>query len=210
MKVLYTRISTSINQKVDRQIVDKDQYDYVLTDTCSGSIPLFERPKGSEIEKLISWGKLKELHVHSIDRLGRNTIDVLSTWKDLTEKGIRIVCKNPSIQNIDENGKEDPFSSLLIGILSTLSSYEKSIIRERQMEGIRIRKEKGLYRGRRINTRDTPTKLLKKPKSKKILEYIDKGYTYDEISKIVPCSRTTIVKVKKTREDLQMVHSWGK
>jgi len=207
MIVLYTRISTSINQKVDRQIVDKDQYDYVLIDKCSGSIPLFERPNGGQIEKLIKWGKLKELHVHSIDRLGRNTLDVLSTWKELTEKGIRIVCKNPSIQNIDENGKEDKFSSLLLGILSTLSSYEKSIIRERQMEGIRIRKEKGLYRGRRINTRDTPTKLLKKPKSKKILEYIDKGYTYSEISKIVPCSRTTIVKVKKTREDLQMVHS---
>jgi DNA invertase Pin-like site-specific DNA recombinase len=206
MKVLYTRVST-VEQNIDRQIVDKDQYDYVLIDKCSGSIPLYERPKGSEIEKLISWGKLKELHVHSIDRLGRSTLNTLSTWKDLTEKGIRIVCKNPSIQNIDENGKEDQFSSLLIGILSSLSLYEKSIIRERQMEGIRIRKEKGLYRGRRINTRDTPTKLLKKPRSKKILEYIDKGYTYDEISKIVNCSRTTIVKVKKTREDLQMVHS---
>ncbi len=207
MKVLYTRISTSINQKVDRQIVDKDQYDYVLMDTCIGSTLLYERPKGSEIEKLIKWGKLKELHVHSIDRLGRNTIDVLSTWKDLTEKGIRIICKNPSLQNIDENGKVDKFSELMISILSTLSKFERDQIRERQMEGIRIRKEKGLYRGRRINTRDTPTKLLKKPKSKKILEYIDKGYTYDEISKIVPCSRTTIVKVKKTREDLQMVHS---
>ena len=207
MKVLYTRISTSINQKVDRQIVDKDQYDYVLMDTCSGSIPLYERPKGSEIEKLINRGELKELHVHSIDRLGRNTIDVLSTWKELTEKGIRIICKNPSLQNIDENGKEDQFSSLLIGILSTLSQYEKSTIRERQMEGIRLRQEKGLYRGRRINTRDTPTQLLKKSRSKKILDYLDKGYTYENISKIIPCSRTTIVKVKKTREDLQMVHS---
>ena len=207
MKVLYTRISTSINQKVDRQIVDKDQYDYVLIDTCSGSIPLFERPNGSEIEGLINRGELKELHVHSIDRLGRNTIDVLSTWKDLTEKGIRIICKNPSIQNIDEDGKVDQFSSLLTGILSILSQYEKSTIRERQMEGIRIRKEKGLYRGRRINTRDTPTQLLKKSRSKKILDYLDKGYTYNEISKIVPCSRTTIVKVKKTREDLQQVHS---
>ena len=207
MKVLYTRISTSINQKVDRQIVDKDQYDYVLMDTCSGSIPLFQRPKGSEIEKLINRGELKELHVHSIDRLGRNTIDVLSTWKDFTEKGIRIICKNPSIQNIDEDGKVDQFSSLLTGILSILSQYEKSTIRERQMEGIRLRQEKGLYRGRRINTRDTPTQLLKKPKSKKILEYIDKGYTYENISKIIPCSRTTIVKVKRTREDLQMVHS---
>lgn len=207
MKVLYTRVSTSINQKVDRQIVDKDQYDHVLIDRCSGSIPLYERPKGSEVEGLIKRGELKELHVHSIDRLGRNTLDVLTTWKELTEKGIRIVCKNPSIQNIDENNEEDPFSSLLLGILSSLSLYEKSIIRERQMEGIRIRKEKGLYGGRRINTRDTPTKLLKKPKSKKILEYIDKGYTYDEISKIVPCSRTTIVKVKKTQEDLKKVHS---
>ena len=206
MKVLYTRVSTT-EQNIDRQIVDKDNYDYVLIDTCSGSIPLFERPKGSEIEGLINRGELKELHVHSIDRLGRNTIDVLSTWKDLTEKGIRIICKNPSIQNIDEDGKVDQFSSLLTGILSILSQYEKSTIRERQMEGIRLRQEKGLYRGRRINTRDTPTQLLKKPKSKKILEYIDKGYTYEDISKIIPCSRTTIVKVKKTREDLKLVHS---
>jgi len=206
MKVLYTRVSTT-EQNIDRQIIDKDNYDYVLIDTCSGSIPLFERPNGGQIEKLIKRGELNELHVHSIDRLGRNTIDVLSTWKDFTEKGIRIICKNPSIQNIDEDGKVDQFSSLLTGILSILSQYERDQIRERIMEGVRIRKEKGLYRGRRINTRDTPTQLLKKPKSKKILDYIDKGYTYDDISKIIPCSRTTIVKVKKTREDLQMVHS---
>ena len=206
MKVLYTRVSTT-EQNINRQIIDKDNYDYVLVDTCSGSIPLFERPNGGQIEKLIKRGELKELHVHSIDRLGRNTIDVLSTWKDLTEKGIRIICKNPSLQNIDENGKEDKFSELMISILSTLSKYERDQIRERQMEGIRIRKEKGLYRGRRINTSDTPTQLLKKPKSKKILDYLDKGYTYENISKIIPCSRTTIVKVKRTREDLQMVHS---
>ena len=206
MKVLYTCVSTT-EQNIDRQIIDKDKYDYVLIDRCSGSIPLFQRPNGGQIEKLINRVELKELHVHSIDRLGRNTIDVLSTWKDFTEKGIRIICKNPSIQNIDEDGKVDQFSSLLTGILSILSQYEKSTIRERQMEGIRIRKEKGLYRGRRINTRDTPTQLLKKPKSKKILEYIDKGYTYVDISKIIPCSRTTIVKVKRTREDLKMVHS---
>jgi DNA invertase Pin-like site-specific DNA recombinase len=206
MKVLYTRVSTT-EQNIDRQIINKDNYDYVLIDTCSGSIPLFQRPNGGQIEKLINRGELKELHVHSIDRLGRNTIDVLSTWKDLTEKGIRIICKNPSIQNIDEDGKVDQFSSLLTGILSILSQYERDQIRERIMEGIRLRQEKGLYRGRRINTRDTPTQLLKKPKSKKILDYIDKGYTYDDISKIIPCSRTTIVKVKKTREDLKLVHT---
>ena len=99
MKVLYTRVSTT-EQNIDRQIVDKDNFHYVLVDKCSGSIPLFERPNGSEIEKLIKRGELKELHVHSIDKLGRNTIDVLSTWKDFTEKRIRISYKNPSLQNI--------------------------------------------------------------------------------------------------------------
>ena len=51
MKVLYTRVSTT-EQNIDRQVIDKDKYDYVLIDKCSGSIPLFERPNGSEIEKL--------------------------------------------------------------------------------------------------------------------------------------------------------------
>ena len=99
MKVLYTRVSTT-EQDIDRQIIDKNNYVYVLIDTCSRSIALFERPNGSEIEKLIKRGELKELHVHSIDKLGRNTIDVLSTWKDFTEKRIRISYKNPSLQNI--------------------------------------------------------------------------------------------------------------
>ena len=55
MKVLYTRVSTT-EQDIDRQIIDKNNYDYVLIDTCSGSIALFERPNGSEIEKLIKRG----------------------------------------------------------------------------------------------------------------------------------------------------------
>ena len=106
MKVLYTRVSTT-EQNIDRQIIDKNNYDYVLIDTCSGSIALFERPNGSEIEKLIKRGELKELHVHSIDKLGRNTIDVLSTWKDFTEKRIRISYKNPSLQNIVRRQQKD-------------------------------------------------------------------------------------------------------
>ena len=36
------------------------------------------------------------------------------------------------------------------------------MIRERQMEGIKIRKEKGLYRGRQIGTTISPMKFLNK------------------------------------------------
>jgi len=199
MRILYSRVST-IDQKPDRQLQNKN-YDYVFTDYCSGSIPLFERPKGKQIKKLLDEGKLTELHIHSIDRLGRNTLDVLTVWEELTSKGIIIICKNPNIMNISEDGKVDKFSELLMSILSMMSSFERGLIRERQMEGIRIRKEKNLYMGRRVGTYDTPERLLKKDKSKRILEYLSKGtHSYAEISKIIGCSPTTIVKVKRVAE----------
>ena len=199
MRILYSRVST-IDQNPERQLQNKN-YDYVFTDYCSGSIPLFERPKGKQIKKLLDEDKLQEIHIHSIDRFGRNTLDVLSVWEELTSKGIIIVCKNPSIRNIGEGGKVDKFSELLMSILSMMSSFERGLIRERQMEGIRLRKEKNLYMGRRVGTNDTPERLLKKDKSKRILEYLSKGtYSYAEISKIIGCSPTTIVKVKRVAE----------
>jgi len=144
--------------------------------------------------------------VHCIDRLGRNTLDILSVYRELTEKGIIVVSRNPHIRNIDENGKSDPFSELLLNLLASLASYEKSLIRERQMEGIAIRKAANLYRGRLVGTEDTPEKFLKKPRTKKILEYLDAGYTHLEIMKIVVCSPSTIQKVKKVREKVESVN----
>lgn len=198
MRVLYSRVSTT-DQNPSRQLQEKG-FDYVFTDYCSGAIPLFQRPKGQQIRKLINEGKLTELHISSIDRLGRNTLDVLSVWEEMTSKGIIIICKNPSISNITEDGKVDKFSELLMSILSMMSQFERNLIKERQMEGIRLRQAKGLYMGRKINSGYTPEKFMSREKNKKILDYINKGYPYAEISKIIPCSTTTIVKVKKTSE----------
>jgi DNA invertase Pin-like site-specific DNA recombinase len=151
---------------------------------------------------LITENKLKELHIHSIDRLGRSTIDVLSIWKELTEKGIRVVCRNPNFQNITDEGKTDMFSELMISILSTMSDFERKMIRERQMEGIRIRKEKGLYKGRQIGTTISPMKFLTKEKPQKIMKDIDNGYTIREIMEMRKCSPSFVQKVKKLRKEV--------
>jgi DNA invertase Pin-like site-specific DNA recombinase len=202
MNVLYTRVST-LDQNPDRQLTNSKDYDYVLTDYCSGSIPLYERPKGSEIKKMIDSGTLTKLVIHDVTRIGRNTLDVLSIWSDLTQRGIVIECKNPNLRNIDENGKVDKFSELMLSILSTMSQFEKSLIRERQMEGIKIRKEKKLYGGRRIGTTDSVGSFLKKKRSQDILNYLSKGtYSYHEISKIIGVSTTTISKVKKVSQNV--------
>lgn len=197
MKVFYSRVSTE-EQNDSRQLLNLKEFDYVFTDKCSGSIPLFERPKGSQIKKLIDNGNLSHVEVHSIDRLGRDTISVLQLWKDLTQKGIRLVCRNPNFQNLNDEGKTDMFSELMISILSTMSDFERKMIRERQREGIERSKLEGKYRGRQVGTSESIEKFLSKPKTKMIVKDIENGYTTQEISFRCRCSFSTIDKVKNT------------
>jgi DNA invertase Pin-like site-specific DNA recombinase len=202
MKVFYSRVSTD-EQNAERQLQDLKGFDYVFTDTCSGSIDFFKRPKGSQIKELIETGKLNELEIHAIDRLGRNTLDVLKTWQELTGLGIKIVCRNPNLTNFKSDGSQDEVSEMIISILSTMAKFERNMILQRQKEGIKIAKAKGIYRGRKIGTQETKEKFLKKSSNQKILTYLNKGYKYDEISKIVGCSYSTINKVKSIHSELQ-------
>jgi DNA invertase Pin-like site-specific DNA recombinase len=96
MKVFYSRVSsTDGSQKHDRQLTDVKGFDYVFSDSCSGSIDLFDRPKGSQLKRLIDQGKLKHLEIHAIDRLGRSALSLLDNYNYLTQQGVRIVCRNP-------------------------------------------------------------------------------------------------------------------
>ncbi len=201
MKVYYSRVST-VEQNNERQLQDLNGFDYVLTDKCSGLIPLFKRPKGNELKKLIDNNKLSHLEIHSIDRLGRSTVDVLQVWKELTDKGITVVCRNPNIQNFDSNGKPDIFSELMLSLLSIMASFEKNMTRERQLEGIAIAKAKHIYTGRAIDTKESPEKFLSKPKIKKILGHVEIGYTQAQIVKLCDCSYATINKAIKAKETL--------
>ncbi len=203
MKVFYTRVSTQ-EQNDDRQKVNTKDFDYVLSDKISGVVDLWERPRGKQIKELIDEGKLKELHVHSIDRLGRNTLSVLSVWKELTDLGIRVVCRNPNIQNIDDNGKTDPFSQLLLELLSSMSSFQKSMIDMRRTEGIERTKilHPERYSGRKIGSVVSPEKFLQLDKSQKIMKDLDNGYSVREIMEMRKCGSGLVSKVRKLRREV--------
>ena len=209
MKIFYSRVSSvDGSQNHDRQLVNTDDFDYVITDNFTGNSDLFERPKGKEIKKLLDQGKLTHLEVHSIDRLGRNLLSVLNTWKELTDKGVLVVCRNPFIRNFDHNGQPDKFSELILSILGSMYSFEREMILARQKEGIAIAKatKPHAYIGRRIGSKDSPEHFLAKEKNKKIITYLKKGtHSYEEISKIVACSPVTISKVKKVAIEMGML-----
>jgi DNA invertase Pin-like site-specific DNA recombinase len=199
MKVLYVRTSTT-EQKTDRQRVNEKEYQLVIEDKCSGAINLFEREGGRRLLRLIENEVLTELYVWQIDRLGRCLLDILSNIKFLTEKKICIHFISQGLSTIQPDGTENSITKMIISILGTLAEMERSISRERQIEGIMLAKLKGnVYTGRKKNSKEDVYKFLSKPKNLKALEYIKKGYKNVEVAKIVGLHYNTVTKIKKLK-----------
>jgi DNA invertase Pin-like site-specific DNA recombinase len=151
-------------------------------------------------------GELQELAVHSLDRLGRNLLDILKTIELFTEHRVPIHIRQQGIRTLDDNGKPNPTSKLIISILGVVAEMERSQIRERQLEGIAVAKAKGMYLGRREGSVETRERFLQKPRTQKIIGYLRNGYKAIEIQKLVGCSPNTISKVKRVAShDLQLV-----
>ena len=196
MNVLYCRVST-VDQKTDRQRINEKDFKIVVEDKCSGSIPFFEREGGKEILKYIDNGIVTCLSVWTIDRLGRNLRDILNTIHYFTVRNIPIVFLNQGLKTIDDNGKENSIAKLMISILGTVGEMEKAQIRERQLEGVKIAKLKGVYKGRQEGSSEDVHAFLDKPKNKKALEYIKKGYKLSEAAKLSGVHINTMTKIKK-------------
>ena len=196
MRVHYIRCST-IGQHTYRQEINESQYDLLMEDKCSGSIPFFVRPSGSKIKELCDEGVLTQVSVLQIDRLGRNMLDILNTIQYFSQKGVSVHFISQGLRTLEVDGTENPISKMIISILGVVSEMEKNMISERRNEGIKIAKLKGVYKGRRSDTKEDPLKFLNKPKNQRVIEYLKKGYRGSEISKIVGVNPNTISKVKK-------------
>jgi len=196
MKILYTRVSTS-DQKTDRQRINEKDFNLVIEDHCSGAIQFFERQGGKEILGYIEKGILAQLSVWTIDRLGRNLRDIINTIHFFSERKIPIIFLNQGLRTIDENGKNNPIANLMISILATVSEMERSQIRERQLEGVRLAKARGVYKGRLQGTTEDVYAFLSKPKNRKALEYLKKGYKMNEAAILAGVHINTMTKIKK-------------
>ena len=174
MNVLYIRVST-LDQNLERQRTSEKNYDLVIEDRCSGGIPFFERPGGQKIQGLITKG-LTSISVVQIDRLGRDLRDIVNVIHLFSKHKICIHFISQGLRTLEADGKENPISSLIIGVLAIVAQMEKTQILERQYEGIKLAKARGVYKGRKAGTGEDVLAFLSKDKNKKALEYLRKGY----------------------------------
>jgi DNA invertase Pin-like site-specific DNA recombinase len=193
--VLYCRVST-LDQKTDRQRVNEKEFSLVVEDKCTSAIPFFERTGGIEIKKLIDQGILTSLSVWQIDRLGRDLRDIINTIHYFNERNIPISFISQGLITL-VNGKENPISKMIISILGVVGEMERCQIRERQLEGIRIAKLKGIYMGRKRGSKESLLSFLSKEKNKRATEYLRKGYKVGEVSKLADLHINTVSKIKR-------------
>ena len=138
--VAYIRVSSS-QQSTDRQLVDVS-YDKAFIEKASAKST--KRPQLQAMLNHVREGD--EVVVHSMDRLARNTKDLLEIVESLKSKGV-------SVKFMKENltftaGGESSINNLMLTMLSAVAQFERELILERQREGIEAAKKKGKYKGR--------------------------------------------------------------
>lgn len=186
MRVNYIRVSTE-SQNITRQ--EKEGFDRTFIDRCSGVIPFGERPGGEELLTFMKENPTTEVSVKSVDRLGRDTIDILQTIELFKSNNWKLVIEDLGMDS------SSPFFPLMVSLLGTISNHEREMIKERTRQGITIAKELGKYKGRKKGTVDSRDKVLTKHKD--VVKLLEKEVRISDISSITGKTRQTIYKVKK-------------
>ena len=146
----------------------------IRTETVSGG----SRNGRSELASILDFIRSGDvLIVVKLDRLGRNTRDVLNLVHELEEKGASLRVLEPAI---DTGG---PMGRMVLTVLGMVAEMELGFIRDRQRAGIDAAKAKGIYKGRPVTFDRARIVSLRK-----------EGMGATEIAKAVGCKRGNVIR----------------
>ena len=188
-------ISTQVDKIEDGWKIYKDE-------GISGRISFKERKGGIKLLQDIKDGKITEVKILRIDRLGRNVQDILDTINTIHSYGVPINSLSEGITTLDDKGNVTPTTGLLVNVLSSLSEFFYHQNREKILNGIELAKKQGKYKGRATNSREDIDKYMNKPKTKKMLEMLKQGNSVRSIVRILECSPNSIYKLKKLSQNV--------
>ena len=144
-RIAYIRVS-SVDQHTDRQLesIKGVSPDKAFTDKCSG-----KDTKRPQLEAMLSYIREGDtLVVHSLDRLGRSLDDLRKVVTDLNSRGVVVQFFKENLTFTGDDS-DTSLSKLMFNMLGAFAEFERSLIRERQREGIALAKKAGVYRGRK-------------------------------------------------------------
>ncbi len=186
---IYARVSTD-DQSCDRQVAELQQYAQrgglavvtVITETASGA-----KNNRLERQRVIELARRREIDlvlVSELSRWGRSTQDLLRTVQDLAARGVALRALNgPDLDTSTAQGE------LMLGLMSVISQFERSLLRERIKSGIAHARSKGTKSGRPIGR---PAFARKDDVERLLAE----GKSVRTVATELSVSKTTIMTVK--------------
>jgi len=181
---LYARVSTA-EQTTDNQLLEASsagfaiQPRHTITETISGSVPAAERPGFSKLLERLDDGDA--LVVTKLDRLGRNTTDVLATVERLAEIGVHVHCL--ALKGVDLTSAS---GKLHMTVLAAVSQFERDLLIERTHAGLARAKAEGKKLGRKD--------ALTPDQKEEIRQKLAAGATARGLAKEYAVSHPTILK----------------
>jgi DNA invertase Pin-like site-specific DNA recombinase len=153
-RIGYVRVS-SFEQNPDRQL-EAVSVARTFTDKASG-----KDTKRPELDQLLAFVREGDtVVVHSMDRLARNLDDLRRLVQQLTRRAIRIEFVK---EGLTFTGEDSPMAHLMLSVMGAFAEFERSLLRERQREGIALARQRGAYRGRKRSlTADQITDLKRR------------------------------------------------
>ena len=139
-RVGYIRVS-SVDQNELRQL-EGVELDKQFVDKASG-----KDVKRAQLQAALDY--LREgdvLVVHSMDRLARNLDDLRNIVLGLTRRGVIVEFEK---EHLTFTSEDNAMSNLLLSVMGAFAEFERSLIRERQREGVALAKKAGVYKGRK-------------------------------------------------------------
>ena len=174
----YARVSTTGQDTATQEAkLEAAGCTLIRTETVSGG----SRNGRNELASILDFIRSGDiLIVVKLDRLGRNTRDVLNLVHELEEKSASLRVLEPAI---DTAG---PMGRMVLTVLGMVAEMELGFIRDRQRAGIDAAKAKGVYKGRPVTFDRARIVSLRK-----------EGMGATEIAKAVGCKRGNVYKALK-------------
>jgi len=177
----YVRVSTN-DQTIANQQKQIAESGYTVSkwfsdSAVSGSVLASQRQGFGDLLNYIREGDT--LIVVAIDRLGRNTIDVLQTIEQLQSKGVKVISIREGFD------LSTPVGKAMLTMMAGLASLEKDLIAERRTAGIKRAQSEGVHCGRPI-----------KATSEQVTKLVEEGLSPKEIMQTLNISKATFYRLK--------------
>ena len=187
MIIGYARVSTQ-EQNLDRQLDNLKERgcERIYQEKMAGT-----KANRPELEKMLEALRPGDtLVIDSFSRLSRSTKDLLEMVERLNQMGVNLVSLKEQLDTTTATGK------MMLTMLSALSQFERDIIAERTLDGLKAARARGRQGGR-------PKAGSDKAKAQALAMYDANAMSNREIAEAVKVSTATLSRWIKERKDAQ-------